>query len=92
MNKVAFKNYTRMHNPLIIKGQRQCGKTFSVLDFEEFLWAKGIDEQIINVLKDCLAKEKIVPEAWHNKMHELMLHYVVVGGMPEVVQNFVDAK
>ncbi len=25
-------------------------------------------------------------------MHELMLHYVVVGGMPEVVQNFVDTK
>lgn len=92
MNKVAFKNYTCMHNPLIIKGQRQCGKTFSVLDFEEFLWANGIDEQIINVLKDCLAKEKVVPEALHNKMHELMLHYVVVGGMPEVVQNFVDTK
>lgn len=62
------------------------------LDFEEFLWANGIGEQIIDKLKEYLVSETPVPEALHNKMQELMLQYAVVGGMPEVVQNFVDTK
>lgn len=62
------------------------------LDFEEFLWANEIDEQIINKLKEYLESEKPVPEALHNKMMQLMLQYIVVGGMPEVVQKFVDTK
>lgn len=62
------------------------------LDFEEFLWANGIGEQIINMLKSCLESVTPVPEALHNKMQELMLQYAVVGGMPEVVQKFVDTK
>ncbi len=62
------------------------------LDFEEFLWANGIGEQIIKTLKKCLENATPVPEALHNKMQELMLQYTVVGGMPEVVQKFIDTK
>lgn len=62
------------------------------LDFEEFLWANGIGEQIINKLKEYLEGETPVPEALHNRMTQLMLQYTVVGGMPEVVQKFVDTK
>ena len=62
------------------------------LDFEEFLWANGIGEQVIKTLKKCLETATPVPEALHNKMQELMLQYAVVGGMPEVVQKFVDTK
>ena len=62
------------------------------LDFEEFLWANGIGEQVIKTLKKCLETATPVPEALHNKMQELMLQYMVVGGMPEVVQKFVDTK
>ncbi len=62
------------------------------LDFEEFLWANGISEQIIDKLKECLQKEQPVPDALHKKMQELLLQYTVVGGMPEVVQNFVNNK
>ncbi len=64
--------------------------TMVPMDFEEFLWANGIDEKLIGILKECLDKEKPVPEALHKKMRLLMLQYVVVGGMPAVVQNFVD--
>lgn len=62
------------------------------LDFEEFLWANGITQQIIDKLKEYLEKEKPVPEALHNKMHQLLLQYTVVGGMPEVVKAFVTTK
>ena len=62
------------------------------LDFEEFLWANGISEQIIAMLKTCLQAETPVPEALHQRMRELLLQYTVVGGMPDVVQTFVNAK
>ncbi len=62
------------------------------LDFEEFLWANGINENIINVLKECLDKHTIVPEAIHNRMKELLLEYIVVGGMPDAVNAFINTK
>jgi predicted AAA+ superfamily ATPase len=62
------------------------------LDFEEFLWANGISEQIIGMLGNCLEAETPVPEALHNRMRQLLLQYTVVGGMPDAVQTFVDTK
>ena len=62
------------------------------LDFEEFLWANGIEKNIIDYLKVCLNNETPVPEVLHKRMRELLLHYTVVGGMPAIVQNFVDTK
>ncbi len=62
------------------------------LDFEEFLWANGITAPVIGMLKQCLEKETPVPEALHNRMKQLLLQYVVVGGMPDAVQTFVDTK
>lgn len=62
------------------------------LDFEEFLWANGISEQIVNMLQGCLENETTVPEALHNRMRQLLLQYAVVGGMPDAVQTFVDTK
>ena len=62
------------------------------LDFEEFLWANGISEPMISILEECLKKESPVPEALHNRFRQLLLQYVVVGGMPEAVQFFVDTK
>ena len=62
------------------------------LDFEEFLWANGISPLIIDKLKEYLDKELPVPEALHNKLHQLLLQYTVVGGMPEVVKTFVTTK
>ncbi len=60
------------------------------LDFEEFLWANGINEQVIQLLHGYFERCEAVPEALHNRMRELLLQYTAVGGMPEVVQRFVD--
>lgn len=62
------------------------------MDFEEFLWANGITDQMIYIIKSCLANEKPVPEALHIRFRQLLLQYVVVGGMPEAVQVFVDTS
>ncbi len=62
------------------------------LDFEEFLWAVGISESVIALLRKCLDDETPVPEALHGRLRQLLLQYAVVGGMPEAVQLFADSR
>ncbi len=62
------------------------------IDFEEFLWANGISEQIIDMLKFHLQEASTIPDALHQRLQTLLLQYTVVGGMPDVVQTFVDTK
>lgn len=62
------------------------------LDFEEFLWANGISEDIIILLEQHLLQETPVPEALHHRMKQLLLQYTVVGGMPDVVQTFINSR
>ncbi|MBR3595446.1 MAG: ATP-binding protein [Clostridia bacterium] len=62
------------------------------LDFEEFLWANGITENIIISLKNSLNEEKPVAEALNKRMKDLLLQYAVVGGMPDAVQTFVETR
>lgn len=60
--------------------------------FEEFLWSNAISDSVIEFLKQCLEKETPIPEALHKYFKELLLQYVVVGGMPDVVQAFINTK
>ena len=60
------------------------------LDFEEFLWANGISEDAIFFIKEYFDKNEEVPKAMHEKMMELFREYIVVGGMPRVVSEFVN--
>lgn len=61
------------------------------LDFEEFLWANNISEQSITDIYEYFKKAETVPEAMHKKMIELFKEYIVVGGMPRIVQEFVES-
>lgn len=60
------------------------------LDFEEFLWANGITEEMIGLLRESLTEEKPIPEALHQRLRGLLLQYTVVGGMPEVVKTLLE--
>lgn len=62
------------------------------MDFEEWLWANGIQPQHIDYLRNCLEQETPVNEAVHQRMRQLLLRYVVVGGMPEVVSTFFNTN
>ena len=66
--------------------------TMYSLDFEEFLWANGYDQDIINELRQYVYTETQIHESIHQKFEELFREYMVVGGMPEVVDNFVRNK
>ena len=60
------------------------------LDFEEFLLAQGVQEQSIADIKRHFNQKEKVPTAMHDRMMELFRMYIVIGGMPRVVQEFVD--
>lgn len=62
------------------------------LDFEEFLWANEINEEVINSVKSCFEKETAVPDGIHKVMMDLLYRYVIVGGLPEVVNCFLETK
>ena len=66
--------------------------TMYPLDFEEYLWAEGIDEKIIHFLSDYLEKEKPIPKALHEHLRQLLLQYTIVGGMPEIVKTFISNR
>jgi len=59
------------------------------MDFEEFLWANGISTGSIADIKGYFERKQKVPLAMHDRMMELFREYIVIGGMPRVVQEFV---
>ena len=62
------------------------------LDFEEFLWANGIGTNVIETVRTCFKNETVVPEGIHKAMMELLYRYIIVGGLPEVVNCYLDTK
>ncbi|MCL2721386.1 MAG: ATP-binding protein [Treponema sp.] len=62
------------------------------LDFEEFLWAKGVTVQSILDIKEYFDKKEKVPNVMHDYMMDIFKEYIVVGGMPCVVQGFIDTN
>lgn len=60
------------------------------MDFEEWLWANGIKQSVFDFLKKSFVDETPVATAIHNRMRQLLLEYIIVGGMPRVVSTFLD--
>lgn len=60
------------------------------LDFEEYLWANGVQEKTFEYLKACYDKREKVSDSVHETLCRLFYSYLVVGGMPETVQIYVD--
>lgn len=58
------------------------------MDFEEWLWANGVQSQHFDYLRRCLERHEPINEGVHQRMRELLLKYVIVGGMPEAVSSF----
>lgn len=66
--------------------------TLRPLDFEEFLWGYGYSADAIDYLRGFFSKTEKIPDPLHENYQNLLREYLVVGGMPEVVQNFTTDK
>lgn len=60
------------------------------LDFEEFLWACNIGEEVIEMLRNCYTNLCPVPDFLHQQIMERYRQYLIVGGMPEVVATYLS--
>ena len=64
--------------------------TMHSLDFEEFLWAKGIEPEVIGLLKGCFDRREKLPAVLNDRFSGYLREYMLVGGMPAVVKAFVE--
>lgn len=64
-------------------------KTLYPLDFEEFLMAMN-EKELIKIIKECFDNDTEL--SLHNKAMDLYKKYLVVGGMPAVVKEYIEKK
>lgn len=62
------------------------------MDFEEFLIANGLGDDVISNLKQCYTQLTPVDDFVHDKIIEAFYTYLIVGGMPEAVQTYLDSN
>ena len=62
------------------------------LNLEEFYRACGISDNIFSVLEEAFKAEREIDSIIHRKLMELFRLYLIVGGMPAVVQTYLDTN
>ncbi len=61
------------------------------MDFEEFLWAMG-EDMLMPYIEDCFKKQQPLGQALHRRAMDYLRQYIIVGGMPQAVQTYIDTK
>lgn len=62
------------------------------LDFEEFLYANGMNEFVVSSLKNKFEHLESLDENTHDKIMDLFRKYVLVGGLPDAVNAYLETK
>lgn len=62
------------------------------MNYIEFLLAFGIKKETIDYLEECFNSRKKLDDLIHNKMLRLFYIYLIVGGMPAVIQKFFETR
>ena len=61
------------------------------MDFEEFLWALG-EDMMMDFARDCFERHCSLGAALHRKMMDYLRLYMIVGGMPQAVLEYIGTK
>lgn len=62
------------------------------LTLQEFCWALGIQQETLDLAQELVGKGKPVPQAIHDRLMKAFFQYMVVGGMPAVVDVFASTQ
>ena len=62
------------------------------MDFEEFMWARGYNEEQLEDIYKCMLETKPLSKVQYDVMLERFKEYMIVGGMPAIVNRFVTQK
>lgn len=66
--------------------------TMYPMDFEEYLYAKGVSEDLLSYIKNCFLKKEKVSESINSSFMNYFKEYLCVGGMPDVVDLFLKTN
>ena len=66
--------------------------TMRPLDFEEYCWAVGVSAEVLAGIRDHMVNRVPVEDYVHEAMLRNFRSYLVAGGMPEVVQDYIDSS
>lgn len=80
-------NYSRIESNSV--GYKTDHEMYS-LDFEEFLWAKGYDGDMVDVMLSHMEELRPFSELEHSVFSSLFLDYCILGGMPAVVREYIE--
>ncbi len=62
------------------------------LDFEEFLWANGFGEMATDELRKKYEANESLGENLHQRLLDLFKRYLLIGGMPDAVNAYLDTR
>ena len=62
------------------------------LDFEEFLYANGLNEVAVRAMRSKFERLEKLDEPLHNKMMDLFRKFLLVGGLPDAVNSYLSEK
>lgn len=62
------------------------------LDFEEFIIANGFGKEAINFIKEKFNNKEHLSETQHNQLMDLFKRYLIVGGMPDAVNTYLETR
>lgn len=82
-------NYNEIESNSV--GYKENYEMFS-MDFEEFLWAKGYTDEQIKDLLICMKEVKPLSNTTMEVMSENFKEYLILGGMPHIVETFIKNK
>ena len=60
------------------------------LDFEEFLWAKGYDDEVVEDLYSHMIEGKALSKVFNDTFYSLFMDFTILGGMPAVVRQYIE--
>ena len=62
------------------------------LDFEEFLYANGVGTTVVEMINRKFLTREALDESMHNKIMDLFRKYLLVGGLPDAVNAYIDER
>lgn len=62
------------------------------LDFEEFLYANGVNEIAVSAMRKKFERLESLDPAMHDKMMDLFRKYLLVGGLPDAINSYILEK
>jgi len=89
---INYKNENKEHEEISIPVGYEHEIEMTSLDFEEYLWAIGMSKKAVDSLNDYFENGSKIESPIIDRFSKLLTEYMIVGGMPEVVNTMVETS